>query len=83
LLTQHPGNSVGNIGLSAPVGAHHGGNAFARKFQFRAITEGLESQDLQLLKFEQLPTPSGMAKWSHDCGWQVRFFSFRATGWSS
>ena len=51
LLAQHPGNRVRNIGFSAPVGAHHGGNAFARKLQFRAITEGLESKDLQLLEF--------------------------------
>src|ERR1044071_4323931 len=65
LLAQHPGNGVRDIGFPAPVGAHHGGNAFARKLQFRAITEGLESKDLQLLKFKQLPTPSGMANGPH------------------
>src|SRR5689334_5534170 len=54
LLTQHPGNSVRDVRLTAPIGPHHGGNAFAGELQLRAITEGLESEDLQLLKFEQL-----------------------------
>src|SRR5579864_2447507 len=25
------------------------------------------------LSFSNFLSPSGMAKWSHDCGWQVRF----------
>ena len=58
LFAQHPGDGVGNIRFAASVGADDGGDAFALKAQFGAITKRLESEDLQLLQFEQLRTPS-------------------------
>src|SRR6185437_9635267 len=48
LLTQHPGNSVGDIGLAAAVGPDDGGYTVAVEFQFGTVAEGLESQNLQL-----------------------------------
>src|SRR5208282_2358635 len=53
LLPEHPGNRVRDIRLPAAVRPDDGGDAFAMELQFRAIAERLESQDLQLLKFEQ------------------------------
>ncbi len=53
LLAEHPGDRVGNIRLAAAVRADDGGDAFAMELQFGAITERFESQNLQLLQFEQ------------------------------
>jgi hypothetical protein len=53
LLAEHPGDRVGNVRFTASVRADDGGNAFAVEFQLRAITERLESQNVQLLEFEQ------------------------------
>ena len=53
LLTEHPGDGVGDVRLAAAVRADDGGDAFAMEFQFGAIAERLESQNLQLLEFEQ------------------------------
>jgi len=43
-----------------PVGAHTAQCLSPGKLD-SVVTEGLESKDLQLLEFSQLPTPSGMA----------------------
>jgi hypothetical protein len=53
LLAEHPRNRVGNVRLAAAVRPDDGGDAFAVEFQLGAITEGLESQNLQLFEFEQ------------------------------
>ena len=53
LLAQHPGDRVGDVRLAAAVRPDDGGDAFAMEFQFGAIAERLEPQDLQLLEFEQ------------------------------
>ena len=53
LLAEHPGDRVGDIRFAAAVGADDGGDAFAVKFQLGAIAERFESQNLQLLEFEQ------------------------------
>ena len=58
LLAQCPGDSVRDVRLSAPVGPYYRSNAFARKLQFRTITEGFKPEDLYFLQLEQLPTPS-------------------------
>jgi hypothetical protein len=47
LFAENPGDGIRYIALSAPVGTHYCGNAFARKLQFRAVTEGLESENLK------------------------------------
>ena len=46
LLAQHPGDSVGDIGFAASVGADDARDAFALELQFRAVTERLEAKDL-------------------------------------
>jgi len=55
--------------------AHNRGNAFARKSQLRAITEGLESKDLQLFKFKQLSYSFRMA--NHCTAGAEQILSFR------
>ena len=64
LLTEHPGDRVGDVRLAAAVRADDGGNAFAMELQFGAIAERLESQDLQLLEFEQIDSFVGGHVWS-------------------
>src|SRR5579864_351510 len=61
LFAQNPGDGVGDVGFSATVGAHYGGNALTGELQLRPVAKGLKSQNLQLLYFEQRPTPCGMA----------------------
>jgi hypothetical protein len=46
LLAQHPGDSVGNIGLSTAIRADDARDAFTLELQFRAVTERLEAEDL-------------------------------------
>jgi len=50
LLAQYPGDRVANVGFSAPVRTDDGGYAFAVELQFGAIAEGLETENLKLLK---------------------------------
>ena len=54
LLAQHPGDGVGNVRLAAAVRTDDGGNAVALEAKVGAVTERFETEDLQLLQFEQL-----------------------------
>ena len=53
LLAQHPRDGVGDVRLTAAVGPDNGGNAIALKAKVGAVAERLESEDLQLLQFQQ------------------------------
>ena len=53
LLAQYPGDRVGNIGLSAAIGADNGGDAFPGKLHLGAVAEGFEPEDLNFLELEQ------------------------------
>ncbi len=48
LLAEHPRNGVGNIALTAAVGAHDGGDAAVER-QMHPVGEGLEAGDFQVL----------------------------------
>src|SRR5208283_650735 len=54
LLAQHPRDGVGDIRLAAAVRSDDGSNALALEAKIGAIRERLETEDLQLLQFEQL-----------------------------
>jgi len=72
LLAEYPRDRVRDVRLSAAVGADDGGDALSVKLQIGAITERLESQDLQLFEFEQ--SDSFVGPWSADsvgAGWSA------------
>jgi hypothetical protein len=75
LLPEHPGDGVGDIRLAAAVRADDGGNAFAMELQLGAIAERLESQNLQLLEFEQSDSfvggPSNVVRGLGCAGWSA------------
>ena len=59
LLAQHPRDGVGDVRLAAAVRTDDGGDAFALEAKIGAVAERLESEDLQLLQFEQRLLHSG------------------------
>src|ERR1019366_3360007 len=67
LLTQHPRDGVGDVRLAAAVRPHDGGNAVALEAKIGAITERFETEDLQLLQFEQRRTPVRIGRACLDC----------------
>ena len=52
LLTQHPGNSIQNVGLAATIGAHDDGDPGAGQRQLGTIAEAFEPQDVNFLQFK-------------------------------
>ncbi len=48
LFAEDPGDGVGDVGLAAAVGSDDGGDAVTLERDLRAITEGLEAEDLDL-----------------------------------
>ena len=46
LLAKHPTDGVGNVRLSTPVRAHHGGKALRGEIDFSPLRKGLESENL-------------------------------------
>ena len=57
LLTQHPGDGVGKIGLSATIRSHHGGHAIG-KFQPRSVREGFEPEQFEFFQLVQITSSS-------------------------
>src|SRR5205823_1832704 len=49
LLAENPGDGVGDVGLAAAVRADDSGNALAGELDLGAVTEGLETEYLNLL----------------------------------
>jgi len=55
---EHPTNGVAQVGLSAPVRAHDGGNAAAIESQLGPVAKGLKALDLDAFSFSKLLTSS-------------------------
>ena len=53
LLAEDPTDGVAEVGFSAAVGAHDGGDAGAVEAHFGAIVERLEALDIDALELEQ------------------------------
>src|ERR1019366_3127371 len=53
LLTQHPGDGVGNIRLAAAVGSDDGGNAIPVELEVGAVAKRFEAENLKPLQFKQ------------------------------
>ena len=70
LFAKNPGDGVRDVGLTASVGTDYRGDTLAGELDLGAITEGLETEYLDLLELEQLrplwrrmgetPLPIGM-----------------------
>jgi hypothetical protein len=52
LLTEDPGDGVGDVGFAAAVGADDSDDAFAGKLDFGAVAEGFETEDLNFFELE-------------------------------
>ena len=54
LLAEHPAHAVEDVGFSAPIGAHHHGNACSRHGEFRAVAKAFEAEDVDLFQFQHV-----------------------------
>ena len=68
LGAEHPGHGVDHVGLAAPVGPHHDGDA-RLELQHRGVGEGLESLHAERLQ-EHRGDPTGCLRGARGYTWQ-------------
>src|SRR6185503_15703539 len=54
LLSQHPGNCVGHIALTAAVRTNNGGYSIPGEDEVRIVGKGFKPSDFEALEFEHL-----------------------------